>query len=264
MHKVEERESVVLKNYGQKIFGMLHLPLGVKKPPAILICHGLAGEKTGRYRIYVTLAKKLSEMGIASLRIDFRGSGDSEGEFADMTLESEVSDAIVALEFLQNNPHIDSKRLGIFGRSVGGSVAVMAARKFGNIKSIATWAPLSDGNQWLEQWKKIHAPGVTDEQRKAVMRVNGQVPGVNFFEQLFKLHMGEELEALHHIPFLHIHGEKDGIVIYEHAEKFAKYRSQSNAKTKFIKLPQSDHDFSDPIEQLIALDETCNWFSETL
>lgn len=264
MQKVEEREPVVLMNQGQKIFGVFHRPLSVKNPPAILMCHGLAGDKTGKYRIYVILAKQLSELGIASLRIDFRGSGDSEGDFADMTIESEVSDAIKALEFLEKDSKIDTTRLGIFGRSVGGTVALMAARRHNNIKSLVTWAPLSDGNQWLETWKRIHAPGVTEEQRKAVMRVNGQVPGVNFFQELFKMRMDQELEALHNIPFLHIHGEKDAIVVLEHAKKYAKFREKSIALSKFLRLPKSDHDFSDPQEQQIAIDETCKWFAETL
>lgn len=264
MQKVEERESVVLENQGQKIFGIFHRPLSNPKPPAILMCHGLAGDKTGKYRIYVILAKKLAELGIASLRIDFRGSGDSEGDFVDMTLESEISDAIKALEFLEKDPRIDTTRLGIFGRSVGGSVGLMAARRHNNIKSLVTWAPLSDGNQWLELWDKIHAPGVSEEQRKSVMRVNGQVPGYNFFQQLFRMQMEEELEALHEIPFLHIHGEKDAIVVIDHANKYAKFREKAIARTKFLRLPRSDHDFSDPQEQQIALEETCKWFKETL
>ena len=81
MRKIEERQSVVLENEGQKIFGILHRPIHVDSCPAVLICHGLAGHKTGQYRIYVILAEKLSEAGIASFRIDFRGSGDSEGKF---------------------------------------------------------------------------------------------------------------------------------------------------------------------------------------
>lgn len=264
MQKVEERESVVLENEGQKIFGVLHCPIGVSKPPVVLMCHGLAGDKTGKYRLYVILSKTLASLGIASLRIDFRGSGDSEGDFADMTLESEVSDAIKGLEYLYKLPKIDNKRIGIFGRSLGGSVALMAARRYDHVKSLVTWAPLSDGDQWKEQWQKIHSPDVTEDQRLATMRVNGQIPGYNFFQELFKMRMEDELEALHDIPLLHIHGEKDGIVVVEHAENYVKFRAKSKAKTKFIRLPLSDHDFSEPKEQQVAIEETCKWFVDTI
>ena len=79
------------------------------------------------------------------------------------------------------------------------------------------------------------------------------------------LSIEKELQLLHHIPFLHIHGEQDAVVLTEHhAVRYTKYSKKHQARTKFILLPNSDHDFSDPAEQKIALDETCQWFLETL
>lgn len=264
MDKTEERDSITLENEGQKIFGVFHRPVGIEKPPVILVCHGLAGDKTGKYRIYVKLAEMLSDVGIATLRIDFRGSGDSEGNFSDMTLEGEISDTLTALDFLQKHPQIDPKRIGIFGRSVGGSVALIAASRHQQIKSIATWAPLSDGDQWLDQWKKLQAPGVKEEFRQASMRVNGQIPGKGFFQQLFNMRIEEDICALQHIPLLHIHGELDKIVVIEHANKYVKFRENAIGITRFLRLPKSDHDFSDPEEQELALNVTRQWFLETL
>lgn len=264
MNKNERRDSIVLKNNGQKIFGILHTPIDINNCPAVLICHGLAGDKIGRYRVYVALSEMLAQNGIASLRIDFRGSGDSEGDFSDMTLDTEVSDALKGLEFLQQASGIDPNRIGIFGRSIGGTVALMTARRNNDVKSIVSWAPLSDGDQWLEQWKQVHSSDLSDELRHAAMRVNGQIPGRDFFTQLFNLRMQEELESLEKIPFLHIHGEKDVVVVIEHASRYAQFREGATGKSKFIRLPKSDHDFSDPAEQKIALTETCKWFKDTL
>src|ERR1700722_17738329 len=149
MPKFDHRESIVLENQGQKIFGILHRPvIPSDKYPAVLICHGLAGHKTGKYRIYVIFAEMLAKVGIASLRIDFRGSGDSEGDFSDMTLTSEVSDALLSLDFLKTVQDVDADRIGIFGRSIGGTVAFMTVHRDPAkcIKSIATWAPIFDGH----------------------------------------------------------------------------------------------------------------------
>lgn len=264
MRKVEERESIVLENKGQKIFGILHKPLISSPYPAVLMCHGLAGHKTGKYRMYVILAQKLAEKGIASLRIDFRGSGDSEGDFSEMTLDSEVSDALIGLDYLSQLPFIDRERLGIFGRSVGGTVALMAAKRFGLIKSLATWAPLFDGQQWVDKWKMLHSTEMSEEHRDAMMRVNGQVPGYNFFCQLFSINMEEEIKALDQIPFLLIHGELDVVVSIAHAQHYVNLRRHAKGKNKFIWLPQSDHDFSQPQEQQIAINETCHWFTHSL
>lgn len=264
MHSFEERESIILENQGQKIFGILHRPFSQSKCPAILICHGLAGNKTGKSRLYVFLSQKLAENGIASLRIDFRGSGDSEGDLSEMTLETEVSDGLQALAFLKHFPHIDPKRIGLFGRSVGGMVALIAARRYGQIKSLATWATPFDTHQWEEQWEVAHAPQTSQEQRLSMMRFNGQLPSYTFFKQLFACRITDELAALDHIPLLNIHGEKDQIVTVEHALRYKKLREHAKARSEFIRLPGSDHDFSHLQEQQIAIDKTCHWFFNTL
>jgi len=264
MKKIEERESIVLENEGQKIFGIFHRPYGQGPFPTVLMCHGLAGHKTGKYRLYVHLSERLSKIGIASLRIDFRGSGDSEGNFSEMTLESEVSDAKIALQYLRERKDVDISRLGLFGRSVGGTVALMAAKESGPIKSLAIWAPLYDGEQWADQWNMLHAPEVSAEYRYEKMKVNGQVPGPKFFHELFSVNMEEYLQHLKKIPMLHIHGEQDIIINTQHADRYVDSRKTGEGINKFIRLPQSDHDFSDTREQILALDETAAWFFETL
>lgn len=264
MDKKEEREPVILYNQGQKIFGVLHRPLNAAKSPVVLMCHGLGGHKVGKGRLYVSLAEMLSTLGIGTLRIDFRGSGDSEGEFSAMTIDSEVSDALTALNYLKNSQFIDSERIAIFGRSFGGVVAVMAAKRFGSIKSIALWAPVFGCEQWKEKWMKAHANPMGPELRNNLLDIEGMRPGYSFFEQLFTLKLGESLQDLAEIPLFHVHGEKDSIVDLSHAHRFKEARNHAPAKTKFRLLPLSDHDFSDYKERQSALEETAEWFAMTL
>lgn len=264
MEKFEERQSIVFENEGQRIFGISHIPLTPGPHPAVLICHGLGGHKTGKFRLYVVLSEMLARNGIASLRFDFRGSGDSEGDFSGTTLESEVSDATAALNKLLTLPGIDTSRIGLFGRSFGGTIALMIAKSSSIIKSIATWAPLYSGDQWVEQYNTLHAPGITDEFRMEAMKINGQTPGKDFFKGLFKIRMDEYLQDLKHLPLLHIHGEHDAVVTIDHAEKYHQARKGMKENSKFIRLPHSDHDFSHTQEQTMALQETVKWFLETL
>jgi dipeptidyl aminopeptidase/acylaminoacyl peptidase len=264
MQKFEERQSIVFENEGQRIFGIVHLPLTPPPHPGVLFCHGLGGHKTGKFRLYVMLSEMLAKRGIASMRFDFRGSGDSEGEFSDTTLEGEVKDAQIALDTFRSLPSIDSSRIGLFGRSFGGTVALMIAKTSGPVKSLATWAPLFDGDQWVEQWQTLHAPGVPEEYRHEALKINGQVPGNNFFKELFQMRIEEYLKDIEHLPLLHIHGEKDNIVTIDHADKYYEARGGMHHNTKFIRLPHSDHDFSHSKEQFVALDETVKWFTDTL
>ncbi len=260
----ECREAIVLENQGQKIFGVLHRPLFIDQYPAVLICHGLAGNKVGSYRLYVHIAKLLAEQGIAVLRIDFRGSGDSEGDFAEMTLESEVSDACLASSFLSNDAHIDKTRIGILGRSLGGAVAVLTASQFSTIKTLCLWAPLYSGYQWQPLWEHLHTAHLQPEEKQALMTIDGQLPGYAFYQQLFDLQMETILPSIATRSLCLIHGSKDQTVQLAHTEKYVKARLEAKAETKFIQLPLSDHDFSPLAERLYVLEETVSWFTQRL
>lgn len=260
----EEREPVVLKSHGQKIFGILHRPLHLTEYPAILLCHGLGGHKVGRYRAYVDLSRRLAAKGIAVFRIDFRGSGDSEGEFSEMTLESEVSDACAALSYLENHPEVDKNRIGIFGRSMGSCISVMAANRNKRIKSICLWAPIYHADDWRDKWNQLHAKGLDESQKQELMTIEGQVPGYEFYKQLFSMNLENDIANLNHLPMMIIHGSQDNMVKTDHSEEILKKRLQASGQTKFIQLPNSDHHFSDLEEREIALAETCSWYEETL
>ncbi|MFQ5728792.1 MAG: alpha/beta hydrolase family protein [Waddliaceae bacterium] len=264
MEKFETRRWVEFTNEGSKILGVMHHPIGIEKAPAVLFCHGLAGQKTGQHRMYVLLSECLSKIGVASMRFDFRGSGDSEESFAEMSLKGEVSDAGKALEFLSQQPNIDPTRMGIFGRSFGCAIAVMASHRFGKVKSIALWAPVFNANQWEEHWEMFQTNQVDKEQRQELMRINGQLPSMSFYEELFNMTIDKELDSLKKIPLLLIHGENDPIVSIKHSEKYEEARKQASGETKFIRLPHSDHDFTHPEEKLEAINHTCQWFSKTL
>jgi len=261
LKKYEEREAITLVNNGEKLFGIFHRPL-VKEPfPVVLFCHGLAGHKTGRYRIYVELAESLTKHGVGVLRVDFRGSGDSEGDFADMTLAGEVSDALIALEWLKSAPGVDREKIGIFGRSLGGSVAVIAASEFGHVKSLALWAPIFSGDQWVEKWSQLDLNSHPD-QYADLRTINGQVVGIPFYEELFAMKLEEKLANLQEIPLLHIHGLKDSIVHPVQSEWYQNARNGSDSL--FYLYDESDHDFTHMAERKKAILETSLWFQKTL
>jgi len=264
MQKFEDRQLVEFINEGTKIFGVIHRPIGEDNPPIVVFCHGLAGHKIGKHRMYVHLSECLSRVGIASFRFDFRGSGDSEGEFGEMSLNGEVSDAVKAIQFIIEQPNLDISRMGVFGRSFGGAIAVYAAHKFGKIKSLALWSPVYNADQWEEQWEMLETQQIDEEKRHELMRINGQLPSISFYQELFAMDLESELETLNKVPLLLVHGEQDPLVGIQHSEKYIESRVNAPAETKFVRLPHSDHDFTHPDEKLHATNLTCQWFAKTL
>ena len=263
MQTNEIREAITLINEGKKIFAILHRPLHSSPVPAIVICPGFAGSKCGKFRLFVTLGKELAKRGIAVLRFDYRGAGDSEGEFSEITLEGKISDTLKCLDFLAHDPRIDADRLGLLGRSLGGAIAVLAAGRYKTIKSLALWAPVFKSDPWRELWESFKSNKLDQAKKEMIRNLPANIPNLEFLNQFFKLDLQQELQRIKQIPLLHIHGELDRMVKIEHAKAYEQAREGSN-NTRFVQLPRTDHDFSDLDEQITAIQETCKWYQETL
>ncbi len=264
MSRVEERRCITIDSKGHKIFGVLHQPITDRKVPAVLMCHGFAGTKVGRYRMYVRLSEALAAVGIASLRLDFRGCGDSEGDFVNSTLRDQVDDALLGLKYLEGLPGIDVSRIGLLGRSLGGPVAVLAAREAGHIKSLVLWAAVYHGDPWLKTWEETSKSSKGPTGKPAPFLFQGSMTNPELFMQLIKLNMAQELDKLSELPFMCVHSDKDEVVAYSHADRYRQVRERSTARSDFIRLQRSTHDFSDHQEQEMTLKETTEWYVETL
>ena len=87
------------------------------------------------------LAAKLADAGIASLRCDDRGTGESTGDFKRVTLDTLARDARAALATLRAEPAVDRARVAIVGHAEGAIVAPMVAAKPGGVRTLALLAP---------------------------------------------------------------------------------------------------------------------------
>ncbi|MFH0830137.1 MAG: alpha/beta fold hydrolase [Candidatus Aenigmatarchaeota archaeon] len=108
---------------GLKLCGMLE---GPDKPKAgVLLISGYASGKDEWGGFMIRYAAALNKAGFLTLRFDRAGIGESEGEFADCTMETELGDCIAAYNFLKEK----CGTIGIAGQSMGGALAVMLAAK---------------------------------------------------------------------------------------------------------------------------------------
>ncbi|MBB5363924.1 alpha/beta hydrolase [Deinococcus humi] len=134
--------SVTIAGHIPGTFSLPDKPSG--KVPAVLLLHGFASQKDEVGDMYKNLAAKLAAQGVASLRIDFQGSGDSKIPFEQMTFTNQVSDAQAAFDYLKGRPEIDAARLGLLGFSMGGGVAIKLAASAANpVKALALWSSTS-------------------------------------------------------------------------------------------------------------------------
>lgn len=128
-----ETEEVSYENSGQaiKLAGTLTLPPGDGPfPVAITISGSGASDRDGTHfdhKPYLVIADYLTRQGIAVLRFDDRGVGESTGEYSRATSADFATDVGAGVEFLMKHPKIDADRIGLIGHSEGGMIAPMVA-----------------------------------------------------------------------------------------------------------------------------------------
>ena len=81
------------------------------------------------HALFRVLAHSLAEAGIASLRFDKRGVGESEGDFSSAGPDDFVADVVGAMEYIGGQTRFPEERVGLIGHSEGGMVALTAAAK---------------------------------------------------------------------------------------------------------------------------------------
>lgn len=134
-------EKVTIDGARGKLAGIIQKPelAAGQKCPIVMLCHGFGGRKEGP--MFELIADSLAMHGIASIRFDFNGHGESEGEFIDMTVPNEIEDAKKVFEYVRDLRFVSD--VAIVGHSQGGVVASMTAGLLepGYIKAVALMAP---------------------------------------------------------------------------------------------------------------------------
>lgn len=127
---------------GDTLVGTLTLPNEQGKFSAVILVSGSGpqdrNEELLGHKPFLVLADYLTRKGIAVLRYDDRGIGESTGDFKSATSEDFADDALSAVKFLKSRN--DISKIGIAGHSEGGLIAPMAAVKSDDVDFIVLLA----------------------------------------------------------------------------------------------------------------------------
>ncbi|MHC5054918.1 MAG: alpha/beta hydrolase family protein [Planctomycetota bacterium] len=257
---VELVEFAEFERGGITLRGMLHSPAGAGPAPGVVILHGFTGNRIGNGFVYVHTSRALARAGVASLRFDFAGSGESEGRFEDMSVLTELEDARTALEFLGSREGVDMARLGVLGHSVGGFVAAMLLED-ARLSSGVLCASVADKALF-----DAGAPPDADEQldRQGYVAIGPHRIGRRFGEDAER---ADSLGCLarSRADVLVMHGEADEAVPPEHAHLLAGAAAgRSGARTEIVMVPEADHGFTRLAHREELIRRTVEWFASTL
>jgi hypothetical protein len=140
-------EHITFSADNLKLEGILHLPQGEPPFPALAVCHphSLHGGSM-QNNVVVAICHALAEASIAALRFNFRGVGNSDGDFSEGF--GEQDDVSAALDFLTSADQIDSDRIGLAGYSFGTKVALPVALRDDRVRAIALVSPFISDRDW--------------------------------------------------------------------------------------------------------------------
>lgn len=240
-------EMVTIDGDHGKLQGVIHKPQlkQGERVPMVVLCHGFMGRKESD--LLIKIADQLQAAGIASIRFDFNGHGESEGRFQDMTVLNEIVDAKKVVEYVSALPYVGS--VAIAGHSQGGVVAAMTAGELGaaKIKSVVLLAPAAVLRDDAIRGNTMGATYDPFNPGEYVELFRGLKLGAEYIRTAFSMPI-YETSAKYKGPALIIHGTGDRVVPYTYGERF----HEIWPKSKLEILDRADHGFSKEIDKVAS------------
>ena len=239
-------ETVSIEANGRIVPAVVTLPVGEGPFPAVVLNHGHGGNKdegTG----FGGIAEALAEAGIASIRMDFPGCGDSTEPFTENTLSNMIADSNAAKDYLVANYPVDADKLGILGYSMGGRIALEIITAEDNpYKATLILSGLSTPGD--EAIANILPEGMTVEDAIAVAEEKGSYDyttqygqNLSLSAQWFTDMLVDPLANIDNYtgPMLVIHGDKDDVV----TDATNKLTVSSYPAAEELIVPDADHGY---------------------
>ncbi|GGK32554.1 alpha/beta hydrolase family protein [Salinarimonas ramus] len=234
---------------------VLHRPAGDVRGGVVLV-HGLGGRKDSE--THSALVPRLAAAGLATLRFDFPGHGDSGGSTLDLTigLGARTVDAMVGLmrERLPPCP------LGLVGASFG-ATAILAAHASRTADALVLRSPVCDyasvrarqlGPERLALWAR--------EGRIAGLISRGRETPYAFHEEALRLDLFAEATA-RTAPLLLLQGSEDDTVPMNDTLAL---RERWGGRADLVRIEGGDHSLSDPLHTDLLVACAATWLDRHL
>ncbi|MBW1809769.1 MAG: alpha/beta fold hydrolase [Deltaproteobacteria bacterium] len=211
--------------------GVLHRPEN-PGPRGVVICHGMMSSKDSPK--HTGIAQELAKRGFYSMRFDFSGRGQSQGDLLQLSFSRQVTECLAAIEQLTK---VGVIKIGLVGSSMGGAVAVLTAAQT-DVAALATMAAvgLTDllperavGKQNLSQWRQDGS-----------IRIQDQEVGYALVEDSYKIDLPKQAQEIK-CPWLILHGEQDEVIPTSDARILHR---ASGLKATLEIIARADHRFS--------------------
>ena len=230
-------EKLTFENdQGDHLAARLDLPVDGDPIAYALFAHCFTCSKN--LKAVANISRALTRQGIAVLRFDFTGLGESEGDFADTNFSSNIDDLVAAAVFLEEQHEAPSI---LVGHSLGGAAVLQVAHRLDSVKAVATIGAPYDPQHVEHLFEQ--SLGEIEQQGLASVNIGGRPFTVKkqFIDDLRDQRAKDNIAALKRALLL-FHSPVDTIVDIENAALI--FKTARHPKS-FISLDHADHLLSD-------------------
>lgn len=237
-------------SFGAALGAELDLPQNQKPHAWALFAHCFTC--TRNLKAFHIICEHLAQNGIAVLRFDFTGIGDSDGDFTQTNFASDVADIIAVNEYMTAN--YSAPEL-LIGHSMGGTAMLKAAEQIPSCQSAVTIAAPIDPGYVARHY--IHLQQQVSKLGSAKMTIGGNhfTVGEKFFEDLNYPDDGSYLNSFQK-PLLICHSLDDDILDHSHAEKLHLHAGKPSS---LVSLDNADHLLSNKDDAAYVADLIAGW-----
>ena len=167
-----------------KLAGEINLPNNFQgKLPTVILFHGLTNSRKD-CPLIDTVSKALVKNGIIAFRFDFFGSGESQGEMREKRFDILEQNAKDAITFISDQPFVNRFRLGLWGRSFGGTFASLIPPNK-NIKARVIASPGTIIEKTImDKWKRLK------KKERELQKIGKKLAGTGKYKGAYELDVG--------------------------------------------------------------------------
>ena len=220
----------------------------------VVLAHGLGGKKNSE--THIAAVEAITAQGIATLRFDFPGHGDSSGTTENLTIlmGARLIDQMVAVV----ESRYPKSNLALFGASYGGT-CILASNVINQAKSIVLRSPVSDyqgvrmrqlGSEGITRWER-------DGQIEGLISHNRRTPWA-FYQEAGQIDFYDKAGDCQ-VPLLIVQGQEDNTVPMEDSERLSK---AWGGRCDLVQVAGGDHSLNDPIHTRMFVALGSHWIVE--
>ncbi|MEF9497038.1 alpha/beta hydrolase [Chlamydia sp. 04-14] len=271
--KNEICRAVNIQSGEHNLVGTLHLPTTPMPKdgyPIVILFHGFRGSTvgglTGSYR---KIARSLAQAGIASVRFDMAGCGNSEGIATEVPIRTYLRNGEDILYTVTQYPEINPHRLGIAGFSLGCHTAFHLASFYSpkqfQIRSISVWAPVADGAILFKEMYEAVKNNTNIVGNLGKDFGFGPAPLIVCEEDVKDFLSLQDHIVLNslpvRIPILHLQGLEDNLVSLTQRDLF---KNTAPGNTEFKTYENTDHNLGSSPYLTVIISDIVEYFQSTL